>query len=267
MSVQSTRLYVLLASVCALAAGVSSAESRDDVRNCLAANLPRSSSEFQLKLQSRARAGWTTTHEGRVYWRRSANGDSQTLLCMTSPRDLKGLAYLIHEGPSGQAVWAYLPDEERTLRINARSAARQTHISRTAIRYEDLRYLPLNLARAESRAAADEKLGDRDVAVVQLELPAGAESSYERILARVDRKTCVPLEIEFWEPGEQLGKTLRADPDTIREHGGTRLAHALAVEDRRREVETEVLVEKVEIDPELPDRMFAPPLRRSHCPR
>jgi hypothetical protein len=266
MSVPSTRVYVLFLSVCVLAAGVTSAGSLDEVRSCLAANLPRSSSEIWLKLQSRGRAGRTSTHEVRVYWRRSEEGDSQTLLCMTSPRDLRGLAYLIHEGPSGQAVWAYLPDEERTVRLNARSAAGRAHISRTAISYEDLRYLPLNLAAAQSRAAADEKLGDREVAVVELGLPPKSESRYARILARVDRETCVPLEIEFWEPGEKQTKTLRADPDTIRDEGGARLAHALIVEDRSREVQTEVTIEKVEMDPELPERIFEPPLRRSHCP-
>ena len=152
------------------------------------------------------------------------------------------------------------------MRINARSAATQIHISRTAIRYEDLRYLPLNLARAEARPAADEKLGDREVAVVELGLPAGVESSYERIVAWVDRDTCVPLKIEFWETGGKRRKTLHADPDTIRKTGTTQLAHTLHVEDHIRDIQTDVLVEKSLIDSELPGRLFTPPLRPGTCP-
>lgn len=252
--------------VCGLAAGGTAPAALDEVRACLAANLPHRSSEFQLKLDTSATAGWSAAHEGRVYWRRGPEGGSQTLLCMTAPRDVRGLAYLIHEGDAGQAVWAYLPAERRTVRINTRSAATRTHISRTAIRYEDLRYLPFNLAEAESRAAEDAKVGDRDVSVVELALPTGADSSYERVVARVDRDTCVPLEIEFWETGGRHGKTLRASPETIETLGTTRIARTLRVEDHVRQVVTHVIVEEAQIDAGLADRLFATPLRAGQCP-
>jgi hypothetical protein len=258
---------MLLLSACCATAGASPAASVEEVRACLAANVPGQSSVADVRLESQGSSGRKTTHEGRIYWRRGADGLSQTLICMEGPRDIRGLAYLVHERESGQSAWVFLPEDGRSLRITTRDAASRAHIARTAISYEDLRYLPVNLSRAESEPASEGRINDRPVLIVPLSLPAGGESLYERILGFIDPGSCLPLRIEFFEAGDEPRKTATADPATISTESGTAIARSFTIEDRKRGVRTEMQVERFEIDPELPERLFSPPLRPSHCPR
>ncbi len=265
-SMRARSLRVLV-PVAALLPCVALAESLEEVRACLAANVPQKSSMLAIRLESQGKAGWTTSHEGRLYWKPSAEGLSRMLICLESPADVRGLAYLIHEHDSGQSVWLYLPEEERVVRFSAREAARRGRIGRTAVSYEDLRYLPVNLAQANTERVSEGEIGARKVSVVGLALPPGGDSLYERIRASVDQQSCVPLAIDLHEPGGALRKTVRADPDTIRGHN-VRLAHSLRIVDLKREVETELTVDEVEIDSVLPERLFNPrSLGRRRCPR
>jgi hypothetical protein len=185
---------------------------------------------------------------------------------VTAPRDVAGLAYLVHEGESERAVWAYLPEEERVLRINPRAAASRARIGRTAVSYEDLRYAPLNLGEPAAGESSESQIGDRAVSVVRLSRPAGESQIYDRVLSFVDQRSCVPLKIELYKDGE-LRKLVTADPASIRREGGIWLARSIEVRDLEHEVETDILVERIDVDPELPDRIFSPSyLKRGHCP-
>jgi hypothetical protein len=257
---------LVLGACCALG-GASHAASLEELQTCLAANVPGQSSVAEVKLESRASSGWKATHEGRIYWRRGADGLSQMLICMEAPRDIRGLAYLIHQRESGESVWVFLPEEGRSLRLTTRDAARRAHIARTAISYEDLRYLPVNLSRAESEPVSEGRIDDRPVLIVPLALPPGGESLYERILGFIDPGSCVPLRIEFFEGGGDPRKIATADPATIAAASGAALARSFTIEDRKRAVRTEMQVERFEVDPEVPEHLFSPPLRPSHCPR
>jgi hypothetical protein len=76
----------------------------------------------------------------------------------------------------------------------------------------------------------------------------------------------VALRTEFYETADNLLKVLSVDPGDIRRTGGIRLAHSMTIEDLKNEVVTELKVVQVEIDPELPERMFAPTrLDRNRC--
>ncbi len=238
----------------------------EDLRACMASNVPERSSALTLKLESRRRAGASYVHQARLYWRRSADGLSQTLLCVTAPRDVEGLAYLVHEGESARAVWAYLPEEERVLRINPRAAASRARIGRTAVSYEDLRYAPLNLGEPEPGESSESRIGDRPVSIVRLSSPAGESPLYDRVLSFVDQGSCVPLKIELYKGGE-LRKLVTVDSASIRRVGGIWQARSMKVRDLEQDVETDILVERIDVDTELPDRIFSPSyLKRGHCP-
>jgi hypothetical protein len=97
-------------------------------------------------------------------------------------------------------------------------------------------------------------------------VPPGEDAVYERIVSFIDVKSCVPLKIDFYEPGGQLRKVLTADPDSVAPEGSIRLAHSMRIRDLRSQVETEVLIGDVEIDTDLPDRLFTPAqLERGRC--
>ena len=246
---------------------VSSAAPLEDIQTCLASNVPEKSSAVTVRLQSRTRAGQDHAHEAKIYWKRSADGVNKTLLCMTSPRDVRGLTYVVHEQESRHALWVYLPEEERVVRINPGEAARRGHIAQTAINYEDIRYLPVNLISAVQQRDADSLLGDRTVSVVRFTLPPESGSHYDHVTFFVDPESCVPLKTDFYETAERLSKVASADPDTIQREGAIRLARSITIRDLVRGVETEIVVEEVEIDSDLPDRMFDPQSQRGRCPR
>jgi hypothetical protein len=257
---------VLVALTCWLLAGAASAASLEDVESCLASNVPKKSSAVAIKLRSRHRGGFESEHEGRIYWERSAGGRAETLICLEQPPAVRGLAYLVVEEDTGVAVWGYLPEKHRVLQIHASVAARRARIARTAISYDDLRYLPFNLTGAEPEEISDSVVAERKVSVIRLSLPPGENPPYARVISFIDQESCLPLRTEFYETAHKLLKILTVDPGEIRRTGGIRLAHSMTIEDLRNEVITELQVEQVQIDLDLPDRMFVPArLDRNQC--
>ena len=239
----------------------------DDVRLCLAANVPARSSAIDVEIRSRRPDSGEFTHEARIYWTHG-DGEPRTLVCMTGPRELRDLAYLVHTRAEGESVWFYLPAEERVVRINPREAASRGRIARTAVRYEDLRYFPINLSPPQTDEVTESSFAGRKVREVRLTPPPGDDPVYGRIVASVDRETCVPLELRFYEPGGKLRKWVTADPTTLERHGDTWIARSLRLEDLSESSETHLTVKRSEIDTDLPERLFTPAyLARGHCAR
>jgi hypothetical protein len=261
---------VTLATLATLALGLPPAAARagrlDELRTCMAANVPKKSSSLSFRLVSRFQEGHETTHRGHLFWKPTAGGESRTLVCLSAPRDVRGLAYLVHEHADGQTVWGYLPEKETVFRITAQEAARRGRIGRTAIGYEDLRYLPLNLSEARAVIATDAPEAGRPTDRVELALAPGSDVNYSRIEASIDRESCAPLDADLYASDGKLVKAVRADPDTLTQKG-VRFARALTVEDKLQKVETQMLVEELRVDEDLPEKMFtANYLKRGRCP-
>jgi hypothetical protein len=266
-AVRGTIQGALVVAACSIIASGTPAAPFERVQTCLASNIPEKSSALTVRLESRHRDEAEFKHESRIYWRRSPEGLSQIRICMAYPPDIRGLAYLILERKSGVNLWGYLAAGAKVFPIHPGAAARRARIARTAISYDDLRYLPMNLSRAEPQQTTDSLVGDRKVSVVRLSLPPGEGSPYDQIISFIDAETCVPLRTEFYATAERLQKFVTADPTTIGRVGGIWLARSMRVEDLKNEVATEVHVEQVEIDADLPDRMFTPlDLQRGQCP-
>ena len=91
-----------------------------------------------------------------------------------------------------------------------------------------------------------------------------AQSSYARVLAQIDKKSCLPLRIQFFEPGGRLRKEITADPDFLQQHGKVWVAHAMLIRDMRDGTSTHFMVDTHEQDVLLPDATFdVEGLRRS----
>ena len=251
----------------ALLSGTSQAASFEEIESCLAANVPKKSSVLTVMLRSRHVDGLDTKHQARIYGR-SREGRAETLLCMAEPLDVRGLAYLLRETDAGVAVWGYLPEKHQVIRIHASAAARRSRIARTAISYDDLRYLPINVSSAEPGKVTESVIADRKVSVVQLSPPPGEDALYARIVAFIDQETCVPLRIEFYETTDKMLKILKADPAKIQRTGNIRMAHAMSIQDLKQNVVTALRVENAKIGEDLDDSIFSPnQLQRNHCRR
>ncbi len=243
------------------------AETGEATIACMSENVPRRSAVLELRLESVDRSGRSYTHEGRVFWELAPDGLSRTLVCMTAPRDVEGLAYLIHNRESERQIWLYLPEDERVLRYTPGAAARRGRIGRTAIRYDDLRYLPLNLAQATLDGTAD-KGSTPGSTQVELALPSGGKTDYTRVRARIDDASCVPIEIDLYESDAKPRKRVRTTRDDIAKQGKTHYMRSATVTDDNHGVKTTVNTKNLRVDTDLPDEIFTPQhLKRRQCPK
>ena len=64
-------------------------------------------------------------------------------------------------------------------------------------------------------------------------------------------------ERELYEKGGDRVKTLSVDPDSVSREGKSWVPRSVAIKDLKNESETKLLVSKVKLDADLPDRLFS----------
>jgi hypothetical protein len=249
-----TRITVLLAVL--LCAATAAAEgATDEVDACLRRNFPKVSSVQTLRFETRDRMGSTRAIEGKIFWRRGEGEHSKTMVRVENPPELRGSAYLVIEKPGALDIFVYLPEYQKVRRITPHALAGS--LFGTDFSYEDMLRLRHLFENQQMERQPDETLEGRAVYVAQLRPPADSGSSYERVVVRVDRTSCVPLRMEFFAKGGALAKQLDTDAGSLTEHGGVWLASGFRLRDLHEQTETKLEFGDVEIDIELPDRLFS----------
>jgi hypothetical protein len=241
-----------------LAPGVAGAalDSPEEIRACMARNLPERTTRQKLELESRDRAGGARTLGVRLFWKRSVSGQPRVLLRVDSPPDLKGAGYVLIDREGAEEMYMYLPAVQKVRRITSQMASSQ--LWGTDFSYEDVKQL-----QGIVRGGADERLPDaevegRPVRMLALRPAAESGSGYRRIVWYVDPETCVALRTEFFEAGDAPRKVLAAKPASVTRRDGRWLAHELSMSDDRSGTTTTLRVLEVENDVELPDHLFNP---------
>jgi hypothetical protein len=211
-----------------------------------------------VKLRSTDRAGGKRTLEAKLYWKRTSEGFSRTLIEIESPQSDRGSAYLWLEREESEDMFVYLPELQRVRRIHPRTASGS--LFGTDFSYEDVQHLQrISQERVSAERLPDATLEGREVAVLR-SFPAGEKDSplrYESIVYFVDRDSCIPLKIEFYGAKATLSKVARADPDSISREGKGWVARSVSIRDLANETLSELVVEKIEIDAEVPDKVFS----------
>ena len=223
------------------------------VEECLRRNLPQRSSVQSVRFQSKDRTGSTRTIAGTAYWKKGEGELSRSLIRIDFPPDLRGSAYLLIEKPEKVDVFVYLPEYQKVRRITSHALAGS--LFGTDFSYEDMRRLRHLFEAAAAEALPDAEVAGRAVRVVRLVPPA--ESEYGEVQARVDAVTCVPLEIDLYARSGTLAKQLVADPSSLSRHGSVWVAHSVLLRDLQEQTETRLELGKLEVDVEVPDRMFS----------
>ncbi len=262
---RSATPLVLVVALAAQSGTPPLAATLEELRACIQANMPKSSSALSVELRSSDRSGIETVHEGKVFWQ-SDGKDQYTLVCLEKPRIVRGLAYLIRRGESGPALWGFLPEEDRVRSVNLKGAARRMRIGRTAISSDDLNYFPINHAQIQVHEVRNETMKGRQISIVGLMPPEGDDRPYTRIVSYVDDETCVPIMTEFHETDSKRAKVVTAKPSRIETIEGLRIARSLEFRDFQNEIVTTMSVKKIELDPDFPGNMFNPSqLGRNRC--
>ena len=254
------RRYASLALLLFLGVPASALETPQEILACMARNEPRGSIVQTIVLRSVDRMGSESVSKATLYWRKQGDR-SDLLMTFFEPPDMSGAALLIEERGRGEpaAMFLYVPALGRARRVNARGSTGP--VLGTNFSFEDFEHL-YGIARyGEIQLGGEQEIDGRAVHVVEGRPPPESGSAYVRVAISVDAETCVPLRMEFFEAGNRLRKRMEIDPEKIRSEGSVRLPGSVLMSDLRAETSSELIVETLEVDAEIPSQTFEPAWR------
>jgi len=225
----------------------------EEVKRCVERNLPEHSSRQSVVFERRDRAGNERRIEATVWWRRDTQDRSRLLARVEAPPDERGTGFLMIEGENGTELFSYLPELGRVRRVTSRSAS---SFLGTDLSFEDLEELQTVGSRARVERQPDATLDGRPVYVLVGTPDAASRSAYERVVSTIDRETCISLRTSLEGAGGRVMKELVVDFVDVEKQGQRWLPRKVRFRNLANESETRLLLEKVEFDVEIPDRLF-----------
>jgi hypothetical protein len=252
----SLRSGLAAALVAALLPAAARSAELAEVEACVERNLPGHTSVEVAELTAIDRVGGMRQIRAKHYWKRMPDGTSRHLLEVDAPPEVRGSAYLLLEkkGGGGDEVFSFLPDLQKVRRLQSR--AMSGSLFGTDFSYEDFRHLQSVASAAGRTRLPDGTVDGRAVYVIEVKPPPDSGSEYERIVGYLDRETCIPLKMEFQTPGGALRKELRVDPASLTRAGKGWVARSVAIRDLVNETQTKLEVSAIEVDGDVPDRLF-----------
>ena len=224
------------------------------VAACARRNVPEPDSISAMRVVARDRLGAEHVTVLRLYGRWSEAGRRQQLAEFIEPAELRGSKLLMLGGMDQSEIYFRSAELGRVKRISG--SGRESALFGSDFSYEDFEYLQGLRSSGESKRMEDAMIGNRPVFVVETRPVEASNSAYELVISFVDKKTCTPLRIEFYETGRRLRKELTIDPAEIRQHGEAWIPHSVLLRDIRDYTTTLILVDSSE-QTALPPDMFS----------
>lgn len=229
-------------------------ESAEEIRACSRANLPDQSMAQNFKLQPVNRAGKSKDIGAVFFIQRMSKEETRATLQVRSPIDIEGVSYLWVDTEGDDRLHLYLPSVQRVRRVSGKNAANS--MLGSDFSYEDIKYLQGVSAGGDVQKLADTKAGQRATYSIEVTPPKQDESAYERMIFYIDKTTCVPLKIEFFESGNTLRKRLIADPESLKQIGERWFATQLVMRDLSEKTHTRLKISDVEFDKNINGAIF-----------
>jgi len=262
MRLPGTAAIALATLLCPSAASAAEGGERSaaEIAACVERNVPEPDNVRAVRITARdPRAGSKRIIVLKMFGRRSPEGFRQLLVRFSQPEDVEGVSLLILEQAGQSEVYLASPELQDPRKITM--ADRSSVILGTDLSYEDLEWLQGFRKPLESTRLEDAKVGERSCYAVEARPES---SSYSRLLAFIDKESCLPLRLQFFEKSGRLRKEVTADPLSLTKHGETWVAHAMLIRDARDLTTTHFVVDTHEQDVLLTDDMFSVEgLRRS----
>lgn len=248
-------LLLLALTAAAGAQEFADGKTAEQIRECTRANFPTETSVQTLELASFDRSGGKRVLKSKLFWKRMADGYSRAMMQVSSPVDLSGSSYLVLEKPTMDDMYIYLPNVRKARRIVGQTGGKP--LWNTDFSYEDIKQLQGISKSGTARRLPDTETAGRKAYVLEV-TPGVDQSSYETIVAQIDKDTCVPLQLEFYEAGRVLRKRLTSDPASLQQQDGRWMARGLEMRDLRDDTRTTVQIDKIEYNEKLADTVFNP---------
>lgn len=248
------RILTLLSLL--LPATAFSLDKAEDIRACARGNYPASSSTQVFSLKSVGRDGAERTLHAAAYWKRGTNGKAKVMLSVNNPEDLRGSAYLMVELDGRDDLYMYLPAIGRAKRIlgNQTSDA----LWGTDFSYEDIKQVQGIFDSGKLTRQADAEVAGKKVYVLSFEPDKLEESTYRRLVSYVDQDSCVALQTDFYDTGDEPRKRLLVDPKDVKQEDKRWVAYRYEMRDLRDTTRSELRIEKQSAEVDLPERLFNP---------
>jgi hypothetical protein len=234
---------------------VASSEATTSAQACFARNSPQPDSVRAIRLTARDREGEKTVVVLRLYGGRSPEGLGRLFIRFEQPEEVRGTALLVLEQPQGESE-IYLASPELPTARRISGPTRADGMFRTDFSSEDLQRLQQGWrpGEGELKLLPDARVGERAVYVAEVR---PKQSSYERILFSLDQESCLPLQVQFFDPGNaRPRKELTTDPRSNLKHGSLWVAHSALMRDLQNLTTTHLMVDSHEQEQLLPGGQF-----------
>ena len=243
--------FMVMAATSAAAAPPQTAA---EIEDCIRENLPEKSSVQTILLRAKDRIGAINESKATIYWKKFDDGFSRVMLRFSAPPDMRGTGLLLVEKAEQNDMFMYLPELKRVRRVTGRMLAGS--MFGTDFSYEQFERIQGLAEDVSSERLPDGQLDGKAVYVLSQIPDQEAGSSFERVVTYLDPANCVPLKVEFFERGARLRKLLTADASQIDREGQSWIPRRLLMKDLRDGTETELVVEKIEVEASIPRKIF-----------
>jgi hypothetical protein len=163
----------------------------DEVRACMARNLPAQTAVQSVVIKARDRIGSERTLRAKVFWKRMEDGLYRLRADFSEPEEIDGAGFLMIQEESGNQMFLYLPDIRKIRRVN--SQMMKGKIFGTDFSYEDFQRIYGVTDEGEVSRRPDSDLDGTTVYVLEAQVPPETQSAYELVRSFVDPRTCVAL--------------------------------------------------------------------------
>jgi hypothetical protein len=229
-------------------------EGVQEVRDCAERNLPRSSKQ-QIALERTDRSGASRRLEANALWKRDEQNRSSFLVRIDAPPDERDAAFLVIERESGNDMFTYLPELRTVRRITSRTVSGS--FFGTDFSYEDVLEVQGVAGHARIERLPDAEVEGRPVYVLVGTPAPEVGSSYAKVVTYVDRESCIALKAELFGKPTQVSKEMLIAWADLEKRGERWIPMKVTVRDLEKGSESRIVVEKVELDVDLPDRLFS----------
>jgi hypothetical protein len=228
-------------------------ETVAEIEKCVRGNAPDEASVQTVTVRAIDRVGQQTDSRAKIYWKRAKLGESRVLMEISDPPLRRGSIVLAIEAGDRADLFMYLPDLRKVKRVTKDSL--HGSLFGTDLTYEDFERWQGLAKEADKKRLADGALDGRPVWVVEGRPARGDESEYERLVTFIDPETCIPLRTEAYGPAKQLRKVMTAE--RIQQTPAGYVPHFYRVEDTIDKTHTEVTVETIDVQADVPDRVVS----------
>ncbi len=230
-------------------------QTAQQIRECARNNFPRQTSVQDLAMIAHDRSGGQRTLQAKMYWRLDDGGYNNVMIRVSTPNDLSGSSYLVLERSDRDDMFMYLPALDRVRRIVG--GMRDKPLWGTDLSYEDIKHLQGVAVAGTLKRLDDGKVAEREVYVIESVYAPDDESPYGRVISHVDKKTCVPLQADFFDKTDEAVKRLTVQHDTLVEKDGRWRMRDLKMQDLHNQTYTDLKLQEIESDEEISGRVFS----------